>query len=106
MTIEEKALPHHKPHLTTYKEITFTEAEKLRIYENVSKHGLSLNTGMYLLAGVSQGMHDEIFSKQKSHNFIWAPVPVNVRKRERPMQFCSTGYHFYFTNSVPKYLMI
>jgi len=96
MTVEKKPLPKQKPLRTTYKEITFTESERLRIYENASKHGLALNPGMYLLAGVSKGLHDEIFSKQKKHNFIWAPVPVNVRKKGTDDAILFNGLSFLF----------
>ena len=104
MTIEDKPLPLQKPFLTTYKEITFTEAEKQRIYENASKHGLLLNLGMYLLAGVSKGLHDEIFSKQKRHNFIWAPVPVNVRKKGTADAILFNGLSFLFYKLRPEVL--
>ncbi len=104
MTVEEKLLPKQKPLLTTYKEITFTEAEKQRIYENASKHGLSLNLGMYLLAGVSKSVHDEIFSKQKNHNFIWAPVPVNVRKKGVTDAILLNGLSFLFYKLRPEVL--
>lgn len=104
MTVEEKQLPFKKPLHTTYKEISFKEYEKLRIYENATKHGLSLNLGMYLLAGVSKGLHDEIFSRQKKHNFIWAPVPVNVRKKGTADAILLNGLSFLFYKLTPAVL--
>lgn len=104
MTVEEKPLPRHKPLHVTYKEVIFTAHEKQCIYENASKYGLSLNLGMYLLAGVSKSVHDEIFSKQKHHKFIWAPVPVNVRKKGTADAILLNGLSFLFYKLRPEVL--
>lgn len=104
MTVEERSLPKHTPLHTTYREIFFTETEKKQIFVNATKHGLSLNNAMFLLAGVSKGLHDEIFSKQKKHNFLWVPVPVNVRKKGTTDAILFNGLSFLFYKLRPEAL--
>ncbi len=96
MTVEVKKLPKSQPFNIDYREICFTSDEKSKIIENVSRYKLFLNQGMYFLSGVSKGMHDEVFSKQKKHNFIWVPLPVNVRKKGTTPAVLFNGLSFLF----------
>ncbi len=80
MTIPERALPK-KPLQIIYRELQFTETETLAVNENYIRRGLQLSHSLMQIACVCLALHSEIFSRQKNHNFIWVPVPVNFRRK-------------------------
>ncbi|MCB0662778.1 MAG: hypothetical protein KDC24_08560 [Saprospiraceae bacterium] len=81
MTRHEKGLPVAKEKSLSIHRKTFSKAEKEAILGNCKMitPGNSLNS--FLLACVSKALHDEVFSKQKDHRFLWVPSLVNVRKK-------------------------
>ncbi|MEZ4947961.1 MAG: hypothetical protein R2784_00970 [Saprospiraceae bacterium] len=81
MTRHEQKLPAVKPKLLNKKRFVFSKKEKEIIEENCKKAGIGQSLNAFLLACVSKALHDEIFSHQKSHNFLWVPSLVNVRQK-------------------------
>ena len=105
MTIPERELPKQQPLKVIYRELQFTEAETGSIIENCSRYSLQLNRSIYQVACVSMALHRVIFSKQKNHNFIWLPVPVNFRKKGTPDAILFNGLSFLFYKLKPGVLM-
>lgn len=96
MTIPERELPVKKPLQIIYREIQFSAAETILIAENYRRVGLQINKSIFQVACVCLALHSEIFSKQKNHNFIWIPVPVNVRKKGNEDAILFNGLSFLF----------
>jgi len=104
MTVPERKLPFQKTLHITYRELQFTEEETSVINENCIRKGLQLNRSIFQVACVSMALHQEIFSKQKNHNFIWVPVPVNFRKKGLKDAVLFNGLSFLFYKLKPEIL--
>jgi hypothetical protein len=96
MSVLENPLPNLKPFNTVYKEVFFTKDETNKIFSNCNESGLQLQHSIYFLAAVCKSLHENIFSKQVKHQFLWIPVPVNVRKRGSANAVVFNGLTFLF----------
>ena len=101
MTVPERELPNQKPLTVVYRELQFDEKETNSIHENACKLGLQLNKSIYQVACVSLALHQVIFSKQKKHDFIWLPVPVNFRRKGMNDSVLFNGLSFLFYKLKP-----
>ena len=101
MTVPEKPLPVAPLQWTTYRELSFSTRETQQFLENCRKNGSAFSPSTFQLACVSKALHDQMFSRQRRHRFIWAPVPVNVRRKGVPGAILSNGLSFLFYKLKP-----
>ncbi len=102
MTVAERKLPQERPLKFVYRELSFTKEETARIFKNCEHRGLSLNRSSFLVGVVCKALHDEIFSKQRKHEFIWVPVPVNNRKKSNRDAILFNGLTFLYYKLNPE----
>jgi len=96
MTVPDNPLPKQLPLNVQFREISFSQKETQIIFDNAKRKGLQMNTSIYFLAAVCKSLHDRIFSKQKNHNFLWVPVPVNFRRKGKAGAILFNGLSFLF----------
>jgi hypothetical protein len=96
MTIPERKLPQNKNLRIGYHEYEFSADETIRIYETMGRSGYGLNRSIPEIATVCTSLHQHIFSKQKHHEFIWLPVPVNNRRKGTADAVFFNGLTFLF----------
>ncbi len=101
MTAIERPLPKIGKRSIVFKEVVFTKSESQAMLENSKKHGVTHNRSAFLLACVCKALHDKIFSQQQKHSFIWAPVPVNFRKKGGQDAVLLNGLSFLFYKLSP-----
>lgn len=104
MTRHEKGLPILKHKTIVVHRYTFSEGAKQAILRRCSQMtpGNSLNS--FLLACVSKATHDEIFSKQRKHKFLWVPALVNIRPKAGPVFMLRNYLSFLFFKLKPSVL--
>jgi hypothetical protein len=101
MTVLEKKLPDKKPSDIVFREVAFSAEETKTINSNLKSLNLETNHSISFLAATAKSIHDNIFSKQKTHNFIWVPVPVNFRKKGNKDAVLFNGLSFLFYKLKP-----
>jgi hypothetical protein len=82
MTKHEKKLPLQKAKSIIVQQYSFSEAERKAIQSRCYAITPGNSVNSYLLACVSKALHDEIFSKQRKHKFLWVPALLNIRGRK------------------------
>lgn len=96
MTTPERPLPAARPRWTVYRELVFSPDETRMFREKCRQKGALINPGAFQLACSCKALHDQVFSRQRRHRFIWVPVPVNVRRKGAPGAILSNGLSFLF----------
>ncbi|MCB0521982.1 MAG: hypothetical protein H6577_05690 [Lewinellaceae bacterium] len=79
-----------------FKEVVFSKEETRAAAANSARYGAGHNKSAFLLAAVCKALHDNIFSRQQKHGFIWTPVPVNFRKKGGQDAALLNGLSFLF----------
>jgi hypothetical protein len=101
MTAIEKPLPRGSQRRIVFREIVFTKEETAAISANSKAHGTVHHRSAFLLACTCKALHDGVFSQQKKHSFLWAPVPVNFRKKGGQDAVLLNGLSFLFYKLKP-----